>query len=34
VHPGEQVAAAVLLRTMDYVIDATRKLRTIPEVKE
>jgi len=34
VHPGEQVAAAILLRTMDYVIAATRKARTIPEVME
>ncbi len=25
VHPGEQVAAAILLRTMDYVIEQSRK---------
>lgn len=31
VHPGEQVAAAILLRTMDYVIDTTRRARSVSE---
>lgn len=31
IHPGEQVAAAILLRTMDYVIDTTRRARNVPE---